>query len=555
MTDDSLPTPTEDLPGVAPEAEAPGRRKRALWGVLAVLAVGVGALAVRAADDPPNTVPVAFGAAGSESAAADMSMRAFVRYVAGPELPALGGEGPAYRVPADTTTSRVVELARALDLAGEPTQGDGTWHLQDGDRTLDVYEGLGSQWSYGAGNPDAGYSVAVDSGSASSSPVCVGGPAVDCAPVEEPTTTTVPADPGAADDAKALALDLLAATGMDLTDVEVTVEGPQPGYWIYVIPRVDGHLAADLGASVGIGPDGAVQFANGRLGRPESVGDVAMVDTTEAIERLNEGMGGWSAYGAAEIDASATGSGYAECEASADGRETCSSVPPCATEGMAQEAPTTTAAMVDPDTPLASDDSTTASDGVDAIEPVEPSITPPADCGYSPPSVPEEPVEVVLNEARVNLMLLPASDGSNDGYLVPGYEFDSDDGGTVAQVAIADDALEPVDVDPEPTPAPYPGTPGCVQPEPGPDGAVPDICLDPGTATTVPFDSTGGGSSGSSGNSSSSPGVAPDDPTMSIQPDPLPGQVTPTTPCVLPKPGPNGEVPAIACADGPPPSG
>lgn len=561
MIEPPLPPTAEELTEVTSGAEAPTRRKRALWGALAALGIAAGAVAVRAADESTTTtVPVSLGSAGEAAMAADMSMRAYVHYVAGPELPELGGSGPAYRLPAGTTASRVVEVARAFGMSGEPTRAEGSWHLQDGDRSLDVYEGVGAQWSYTSGDQAkvaAGGGAADSAGNVSSSPACVGGPAVDCGPVDDPCVTgpatceapptTIPAPPvdlPSAAEAKAIALDLLAATGMDLTDAIVVVEGPFDSYWVNVTPVVDGLEVSGTGASVTIGSEGVVLFASGSMSDPEPVGDVDVVDTAEAIERLNEGSGGWSAYTELDTSGTATGSGYAEaeCVTSSDGRESCTqtSVPPCPVTDL----PTTTA-VADPDAPVASNGATEPAIG--------PSATFPS-CGPVPmPVDPPEPIEVVLTDAEVNLVLLPSSDGSGDGYLVPGYRFTDEDGGTVDQPAIADDALEPIDVDPQP--APYPGAP-CAQPEPGPDGAVADICLDPGGPPTTPTDPSewkdpagpsGSGQTGSSpGSPGTSPGGPPDEPVMSIPPG---EEVRPVEPCVLPEPGPNGEVPAIACAD------
>jgi hypothetical protein len=180
-----------------------------------------------------------------------------------------------------------------------------------------------------------------------------------------------------------------------------------------------------------------------------------------------------------------------------------------------------------------------ASDGATEVAPAGPA------CGPVPMPVDlPEPIEVVLTGVEQNLMLLPASDGSTDGYLVPGYHFTSDDGAEVDQVAIAEDALAPVDITPEPQPAPYPGA-KCAAVEGGPDGVSGDVCVDPNSVvTTIPGD--GGNSSSGSGKSGSTPGG---EPTMSIPPNESITPVEPTPPCTLPEPGPNGEVPLIGCAD------
>src|SRR5690349_4451296 len=83
-----------------PQPARSSARRRALWGALAVLAVAAGALAIVANDDSdPPRLPIALGSGTPESrsaaptagAAADMAMYAPIHYVAGDDLPVLGG--------------------------------------------------------------------------------------------------------------------------------------------------------------------------------------------------------------------------------------------------------------------------------------------------------------------------------------------------------------------------------------------------------------------------------------------------------------------------------
>jgi hypothetical protein len=72
-----------------------------------------------------------------------------------------------------------------------------------------------------------------------------------------------------------------------------------------------------------------------------------------------------------------------------------------------------------------------------------------ADCAPPPPDpIPmpaplpaPTPAEVVLVDAEHSLVALPANDGTGDTYLVPGYRFTTEDGGTVDLPAVADSAL------------------------------------------------------------------------------------------------------------------
>ena len=83
------------------------RRPRALWAVLAAVGLAAGALVVTSAGDDGTQrpgLPVALGSAIGrpvEGAMAADSMLAWITYVAGDDLPALGGEAPAYRLRGD----------------------------------------------------------------------------------------------------------------------------------------------------------------------------------------------------------------------------------------------------------------------------------------------------------------------------------------------------------------------------------------------------------------------------------------------------------------------
>ncbi len=60
-------------------------------------------------------------------------------------------------------------------------------------------------------------------------------------------------------------------------------------------------------------------------------------------------------------------------------------------------------------------------------------------------------MKVTLTKADPVLTTLPASDGSGDVYLVPGYRFSNADGVTVDVAAVADDSLAPTTTAPDTT--------------------------------------------------------------------------------------------------------
>ena len=139
-----------------PAAAVRTRRPRALWAVLAVVGVAAGAPGGhlrrrrrRPASRPPGRPGRRLPVRGGAEAAAD-SMLAWVTYVPGDDLPALGGEATAYRLSGEVDEAQVRELADALGLDGDvESDDDGAWSVDGGGAgRLDVYAGGGAYWSY-----------------------------------------------------------------------------------------------------------------------------------------------------------------------------------------------------------------------------------------------------------------------------------------------------------------------------------------------------------------------------------------------------------------------
>ena len=116
--------------GADPRAHGPrpSARRRALWGVLTAGAVVVGALVVTSGGEDATApgLPVALGSSVADreaSGAAADAMLAWVTYVPGDDLPALGGRASAYRLAANVTEDQVRALAGALELEGRSGPG------------------------------------------------------------------------------------------------------------------------------------------------------------------------------------------------------------------------------------------------------------------------------------------------------------------------------------------------------------------------------------------------------------------------------------------------
>jgi hypothetical protein len=475
MADDTTPDPgtttsngddrpTDLLPEPAASAAPRRRRVLALWGVLAVLAVGAGAVVVRSRDDNPPRLPIALGASVGESTksaagssapvgpATDMAMLRPVTYVAGDDLPLLGGSGAAYRLRGGVTEDQVRTLAKAFGLTATPTREGTHWSVQGDSGRLDVDDGGGGMWWYssgaamgGAGDSGSGSVSSSGGGTASPPGAILVAPVAPDAPVPGVTTTVVgpsspeqaialcppdakcaepvpfvpPADLPTEADARTKALDLLRSVGADVDHADVHVDGPYEAWYITVEPRIDGLVASGLSYSVQVGPKGVISGAGGTLAHPERLGDYPVLDTRKAIDRLNTQF--------------AVPMGAPEDLAARDGL-------------ASTTAPAAPAATIEPNTTVSTD---TACDKVAPPPDGSTGITTMEACvGGGPttptePYVPPEPQTIVLHGAERILMLVPASDGSTDAYLVPGYRFTGDQETVIDQIAVDDASLVP----------------------------------------------------------------------------------------------------------------
>ena len=571
------------------------RRPPALWGVLAAVAVAAGAVVITSADDdgdprpglPVDLASAARSAGAGGEAAADSSMPAWVTYVPGDDLPALGGEATAHRMSGDVDEAEIRALADALGLEGEVERGpDGTWSVTGpaDQGFLGIYTGGGVHWSYNATSGDcvreadglvtcSAEGVAVSGGSAGTaacdgdlptSPECEATTGVEeqpCEPGTEcgdaPTTTViagadgtcvssnpvepesvapepraavepVPCEVGPApdlpseDEARDIALGVVAASGVDVDGARVTAD---KGYdWYVTVEPVFDGIPSGLSSFVEVGSGGEVVSGSGSLGQPEALGEYPLLDTREAIERANaqsgspavlepapqepgvssdpdpcaapdpalescsggapasapdgpvttvmgdsdpcvapdgasDGCGGTTGCGGDGCATEPGSAGTESCKVQPDGREICEVVD-CASQTAVGTAGGDDGTVTVPPCEAPPCPTPLPPEGTEAA-PEEIECTPPPDPGVEPPPDPQ-PVEIVLVDAEPSLVLLPANDDSGDGYLVPAYRFTAEDGGTVDLPAVADDALTG-------SPSTDTTVPDTVVPEPAPD--------------------------------------------------------------------------------------
>ncbi len=502
---DEHPSSAGDEIALQPVTVGGAPRRRALWALLAVAALAVGALAVTSGSDGPPRLPVGFGASGGREAAgtaraADMALWNVV-YRAGDGLPTLGGKAVAYRLSAGVGAAEVRALAEALGMSGTPTHDEVGWHLRSGTAALEVAPDGSATWWYNADATVAGISssggsagcdpdateCAADTGpvttvpatavTAVAEPACssdgstcttvIGvcgpnekciepgepcGPAVECI-APPPTQPEPPADLPTKDEARAAALELLRTAGMDVDGAKVTVDGPYDAWYVSVEPLVDGVPVSGLAASVAVGSKGRITSASGYLGTPTKVGEYPLLDTRAAIDRLNSLREGGFDGGPVPLGApAARDAAIATADAPAP-TTTVVTQPACKAQPdgteICESVPAPPVDVCVEEAPRAG-----ATTTVPATTVVTDASGAAATSGCVVDPVPQptpDPVTITLTDATEVLTVLYATDGSTDVYLVPGYRFSNVDGVQAEVAAVDDDSLAPTTTAPATT--------------------------------------------------------------------------------------------------------
>jgi hypothetical protein len=338
--DQPLATPDDGTSGPGPAPMRVQKRPRALvlWSVLAVLALAAGGLAVLAArdDSSPRALPLQLGADGRSSAAgaaapegaADMAMPYNkITYVAGDDLPAMGGHAPVYKISAAVAESDVARLARAFGLSGDVKREESSWIVRDGDKALQVSSGSPAWWNYTSSSGGAiGYAESGSGTCSSDGTVCKSVPPSVACPADAPDcTVTIPEEPKRPDDlpskdeARTIGLEVLRDAGFAVDGAEVRVEDGFIAWSVGIEPAIDGTPTMGIGQYVSVGSKGVINDGGGSFGTPERVDSYPLIDAKEAVKRLNDGgfaYGGWYAggvamdsVGAARNSSNASGSG------------------------------------------------------------------------------------------------------------------------------------------------------------------------------------------------------------------------------------------------------
>lgn len=237
------------------------------------LELGTGAQGTLAAGDAERTMEAA------DDVAAGTSMMAWVRYVAGDDLPDLGGSAPVYRLRAGDDDLRAI--AAHLGVDGDITSGDSPDRtITDGDASVNAY---GASWWYTSGQPYPGAAE------------------VDCAIAEDGTEVCPetpmpeperPADLPSQAEAEAIIRAVAEAAGVDLAGAQVTSHDNGVTWGVTIDLAVDGTPIPGYSVHGTVMDGGVVLDAGGVMGSLEHLGDYPLDTTRAAIDRLNEQSGG-----------------------------------------------------------------------------------------------------------------------------------------------------------------------------------------------------------------------------------------------------------------------
>lgn len=258
----------------------------------ALLAGGVALVATGDDEAPPRLDlsaaapgPMDAGGAGRVAESAGMvaddtsagsSMATPVTYVAGEELPDMGGSAPVYRLAGGDDDLRAI--ARHLGVEGDVTEAEGQRTIVDGDASVN---GFGASWWYTSGQPYPGSEdVPPDAPTeCSADAVC-----------EEPARPEPerPADLPTQAEAEEIVRALAEAAGVDLTGARVTSHDNTTTWSVTIELALDGTVVPGWSVFGTVMSGGEVLDAGGPMGGLEEVGDYPLDTTRTAIDRLNE---------------------------------------------------------------------------------------------------------------------------------------------------------------------------------------------------------------------------------------------------------------------------
>ena len=425
------PTLSADLVTGAAERPAPhvvnnARRVATAGGLtLAVAAVATVALVVTSpfAQDPLFTA-AGTGGTSEMSAAADSRLMMWTNYeyLPGASLSTQGGSGHVYQLQRTGTPQEVLAAAAAAlgvdGEAGESSYFDPTYPSyvigpEDGTAPSIVVSWSGTgNWSYN--DPGAYPAVTCNADGVCESPVAT----ENLAPSES--------------EARAIAAELFAATGLDVAESDITVYADEWQTTATANLVVNGTKTA-LDWGVGWSTTGVMSYAYGHSVKVVDKGSYDTVSAAAAVDRLDD----WRWFGSAGPDYQGGAMLYATSDLARS-----SDVMPATDEPVAGP----TEAPADPGTsePGVTEPSEPAVDPT--VEPLpEPTLVDP----MPEPMPTPETVVVTVEEAHETLLLLWDSEGN--AWLVPGFAMPHPDGWFTTVVSLIEGVItlpEPIAIEP-----------------------------------------------------------------------------------------------------------
>jgi hypothetical protein len=228
-------------------------------------------------------------------------------------LAGLPDHGPSYDLKA-SGTDRVEALAKALGISGAVHEGDGSWTVGTGDRTLTVSTTYGQSWYLGYGKgvvssgsgstgsggvavatvtaappPSPATSPATSPGSEPSSepadtPLVTCAPDQKCGPLAEPTKPPQPSD----DVARGVLAKVLDAIGRD--PGTVTLEEGWSGKDVTSAPVVDGLQTVGFETRLSVAADGTAVYGSGFLTDARLDATYPLLGVRDAVKRGGSGI-------------------------------------------------------------------------------------------------------------------------------------------------------------------------------------------------------------------------------------------------------------------------
>lgn len=398
---------------------------------------------VISADGPAVLRLVAAGGGGPASGASDsmpneagkMMMPMSIEYVFSGTAPDLTAPAGSWYFPAGVaaTPEQVAAVAKALGVEGDvrtlpADQGGGLMVGPDDYSGPTLYVGSDSMlgWSYSPGPsavmsaPNCG--IAVDPMPIDAVPVDTGAAVADTLPVDpavsdpgivpEPCPEPQPpANVPTKAEAEAMARAVFASLGIDLGSYQLETYADEWGANVNAYLVLDG-MRTSLSMSVGFGAEGAVTWAGGYLATPLRGDDYPRIGVEAAVQRLNDQSNWWMypmAAAKSSVDPASAG-------VAASGGPAPLAVPP---------QPSDTGAPIEPAP-------------VDTSAPFEP--LPPETILIDPGTIDTTPIVVTLTDPAPSLEMMWADDGTI--WLLPGYTFQSTDGGIYSVLAVPDEFIQ-----------------------------------------------------------------------------------------------------------------